>query len=306
MHVKALRIEGYKHFGKPFEVEFAKGLNVLVGENGAGKTTIIDAMRLLFVEDEYGRGGVSDADFHLLFEKGAKRSPGITISATFEGLTPEESVAFLPWGLPDGNAKLSLEVENKETNRGNFKRTMWAGVARASMFERELVDRINCIYLPPMRDAEAKLRQGKGSRLARLLKNLNQDLIDNDQPPLVAEVQEFNASLALAKGKAISQANELIRSALIKAIGTVFGQNTFIQFGESNFGRIVEGLRLVFFPSSHGTPDQSLFRNLEENSLGYNNLLYVATVMAELAGLTDSDPAAAAPSSPPPVCRGSV
>jgi len=138
MFLKTLTIEGYKHFGKKFSVEFSRGLNVLVGENGAGKSAIIDGIRLLLLEDEYGRGGVTDADFHRPFTKDATRSSGITISGLFGGLTKEETVAFLPWVVGNDQATLNLEVENKETSRGWFKRTLWGGESRASMFEREL------------------------------------------------------------------------------------------------------------------------------------------------------------------------
>jgi predicted ATP-dependent endonuclease of OLD family len=281
MFLKTLTVEGYKCFGKKFQVHLSKGLNVLVGENGSGKTAIIDAIRLLLLEDEYGRGGVKDTDFHLPFTKGATRSTGITITALFDGLAKEESVAFLPWVVDYSQATLNLEVENKETTRG-FRPVRWGGVSRASMFEHELFDRINCIYLPPMRDAEAKLREGKGSRLARLLKNLNQRLVEAGTPPLVEEVKQFNKALASDQSKSIHQANTLIRTALSEAVGKVFGQDTLIQFGESNFNRIAENLRLVFFPRFNEGTDGELFRSLEENSLGYNNLLYLATVLAEL------------------------
>lgn len=39
MYLKQLEIEGFKSFGRRFTVEFHAGLNVLVGENGAGKTS---------------------------------------------------------------------------------------------------------------------------------------------------------------------------------------------------------------------------------------------------------------------------
>jgi len=282
MFLKTLTIEGYKHFGKQFQVALAKGLNVLVGENGSGKSAIIDAIRLLLLEDEYGRGGITEADFHRPFSKDATRSSGIKVSALFGGLAKEEMVAFHPWVVGNEQATLNLEVENKETSRGWFKRTLWGGESRASMFERELFDRINCIYLPPMRDAEAKLQEGRGSRLARLLKNLNQKFVEAGKPPLVEEVRNFNEALAADKSKSIETANSFIRKALNDAIGKVFGQDTLIQFSETSFNRIVENLRLVFFPHFRDKPERDLFRSLEENSLGYNNLLYLATVLAEL------------------------
>ncbi|MCS5503510.1 AAA family ATPase [Lysinibacillus sp. A4] len=43
MYISKLNISGYKNAKVNSEIEFRKGLNILVGENGAGKTTIINA-----------------------------------------------------------------------------------------------------------------------------------------------------------------------------------------------------------------------------------------------------------------------
>ena len=288
VHVKALTIEGYCHYGAPFTVPLQKGLNVLLGENGCGKTTVIDALRELLAEDEYGRSSLTPSDFHRPFAKDAKPAATIAIQATFGGLTDAETVIFLPWLVNKTDALLTLRVENKLTKRGRYKRDTWGGTSKASAFEPELYDRLNCIYLPPMRDAEAKLREGRGSRLARLLKNLNPQVVG--QPaPLEQEVKEFNEQLARDKDKVIAMANERIRSALLKAIGNVFGQDTTIRFSENNFNSIVESLRLFFFPRLIGDGTHDHYRDLEENSLGYNNLLYLATVLAELSVTTKDE-----------------
>lgn len=288
MHIKALTIEGYRHFGTPFTVPLRKGLSVLLGENGCGKTTVIDALRELLAEDEYGRSALSPTDFHRPFEKDAKPVASISIQAVFSGLSEPESIEFLPWVTTKNEALLTLRVENKLSKRGRYKRDTWGGASKASIFEPELFDRLNCIYLPPMRDAEAKLREGKGSRLARLLKNLNPP-VDGQPAPLELEVKKFNQELAQNKDKAVAAANEKIRSALLKAIGKVFGQDTTIRFSESNFNSIVESLRLFFFPCQLADGTHDHFRDLEENSLGYNNLLYLATVLAELSATSKED-----------------
>jgi ABC-type arginine transport system ATPase subunit len=185
-----------------------------------------------------------------------------------------------------------LEVENKEDRDGRFKRVVWGGTSRASAFDKELFDVIDCVYLPPLRDAEAKLRAGKGSRLARLLRNLNEERLNaykrqGTAHPLVEMVRHFNTVLAGDATQPIAQANALVRNRLQEAVGAVFGQDTRMQFSEVTFNRIVESLQLLFFPDLAHTPLPEMFRSLHENSLGYNNLLYLATVLAEL---TDDRP----------------
>lgn len=61
-----------------------------------------------------------------------------------------------------------------------------------------------------------------------------------------------------------------------------------LQFSETTFNKIVENIRMVFFPQS-GETDIKKFRDLATNSLGYNNLLYIATVFSELELIKDAD-----------------
>jgi len=292
MYLNELHIEGYKGFRNPFSVFLQKGLNVIVGENASGKTAIIDAIRLLLREDEFGHTPVTESDFHRPFDSSQESAQAFRIRVGFADLSDEEHVAFLPWSDMDGNASLTLLVDNKQNPRGRYKRTHWGGVSRASMFEWELFDAINCVYLPPLRDAEARLSEGKSSRLARLLKNLQRQAIQEAKQrgellPLEEQVYEFNTQLSSDEDGAIAQANNLIRMRLLESLGSVFGQDTRIQFSEVSFSRIVESLRLLFFPNIGGASSPTDFRVLDENSLGYNNLLYLATVLAELTETHD-------------------
>lgn len=292
MYLKQLEIEGYKNFRNKFSVNISSALNVIVGENGSGKSAIIDAIRLLLLEDEFGRSPISEADFNRPFNEPNEQAKSFRVRGTFDGLSQEQSVAFISWH-DQGHTVLTLLVDNKENRYGKLKRVLWGGVSRSSIFEKELFETINCIYLPPLRDAESKLQEGKGSRLARLLKNLNRKELNEAKQkgtvhPLEEKVKEFNEQLAIDQNQSIDKANKLIRSRLIEAIGAVFGQDTNIRFSEPSFNRIVENLRLLFFPRVNTTISRDAFRSLEENSLGYNNLLYLATVLAELADVSST------------------
>jgi putative ATP-dependent endonuclease of the OLD family len=292
MYISRLQIKGYKAFENEFSIKLNKGLTVLVGENGSGKSAVIDALRLLLSEDEYGRSGVSHSDFfravHL--PASAKGADKITLRCDFDGLTEQESIAFLPWldALHPENATLNLVIENKENDRGHFKKNFWGGESSTALFEWDLLDAVNCIYLPALRDAEEKLGASRGSRLARVLKNLKTEPIAGSPHTLEKRAREFNDKLL--NEETIRKANASIRQYLRASVGSVLGQDALIQFSETSFDRIVERLRLLFHP----TPPQpgqerprDLFRDLKENSLGYNNLLYLATVLAELEGLSE-------------------
>jgi putative ATP-dependent endonuclease of OLD family len=291
MYLSNLKVTGFRCFDEAFDISFGDGLNVIVGENGAGKTAIISAIRQLFQDSESGRYSISSDDFFCAFQSGAVAAPDFVIKADFEGLKLKEKVALLPWTGGTNTATLNLQAENKE-KRGRYKRTMWGGTAKGSQFDPELVELIQCIYLPPLRDAESKLTNGRQSRLSKLLKAINRNELkecrkNEEAHPLEEKFKSFNETLATDDQLSIKKANTLISEHLGKAIGHHFGQSTRIQFAESDFTKIVESLTLLFFPDM-SEQDQGLFRSLSQNSLGYNNLLYIASILAELT-LNDSD-----------------
>lgn len=290
MYLSTIKIKGYKVFNEEFTATFNPGLNILVGENGSGKSTVVDAIRLVLLEDEYGRTGTDASDFHRPVSQPSKTKgvSKIQIRSEFSALNDSEQVAYLPW-LNINNpteAFLNLAIENKEDARGRFKRKIWGNESESGLFEWELLNRIACIYLPPLRDAEDKLKAYKGSRLARLLKNLKKAENPDELHPLEKKFAAFNKDLL--RDDLIKSANKSIQENVIHSVGQIFGQDASIQFSEINFDRIVERLKLLFYPS---LPDDGaaqkldMFRELDENSLGYNNVLYLATILAELEGL---------------------
>ena len=290
MYLSELKIKGYKVFNNQFTVKLNEGLTVLIGENGCGKTAIIDSIRLLLNEDEFGRIGISESDFHRPINKSAREggSDSIEVKGTFQAMKEPEQIAYLPWLDASDNTKayLSKKIDNKINNRGKFNHTTWGGESVVGIFEWELVNAISCIYLPPLRDAESKLEAYRGSRLSRLFRK---DKPKKGDPKHKIEEDFENFNKELLKDPTILSVSTAIKKYLKESLGTVLGQDALIQFSEVNFDRIVERLRLLFYPKITGATNPELFRDISENSLGYNNILYLATVLAELDGLKDED-----------------
>ena len=289
MYLSDIKIEGFRLFKEKRILHLRKGLNVLVGENGCGKSTVIDAIRLLLNEDEYARNGILEEDFYSSVDK-KEWVDNISIKGRFSDLSEDKKVEYITWLDKDYNAVLNIDIAKKQDLRHNYKRAVWGGEASNSVFEWEILNDIQCVYLPALRDAEKKLKASRGSRLARLLINLSQKTLEEKRKAgelmdIEQDVNNFNAELA--KKPDIAKANELINESLEKALGTVFAQTTKIQFGDVTFERIVEALRIVFFPGKLPA-EESVYRNLFENSLGYNNLIYLATILAEFEGLKEN------------------
>jgi len=83
--------EGELDFDKPnLNLDFTKGLNVIIGENDSGKTAIIDAIKLVLKTHSYDYIRVEEKDFY-------GSSDRFRIELTFEDLTADEAKNFIEW-----------------------------------------------------------------------------------------------------------------------------------------------------------------------------------------------------------------
>ena len=73
---------GSKESGTDLQLEFASGLNVLVGENDAGKTSVIDAIRHALLTTSYEFLRIQEHDFHI---EGDTRAKKLWLEAEFRG-----------------------------------------------------------------------------------------------------------------------------------------------------------------------------------------------------------------------------
>jgi putative ATP-dependent endonuclease of OLD family len=101
---------------------------------------------------------------------------------------------------------------------------------------------------------------------------------------------DFNKSVIENREKKfneIEKARQDINTAMQESMGSVFGQSINLQFSENSFSSILQSIKMVFFPTV-GELDDEKFRDVAINSLGYNNLLYIATVFAELETINNN------------------
>ncbi|WP_305809845.1 AAA family ATPase [Photobacterium kishitanii] len=94
MYLNKLNVKGFRCFEENFEIIFSSGLNVIVGENGAGKTAIISAIRQLFQDSESGKYSINNDDFFCAFTSNAVATSSFSICAHFSDLDTKEKLHF--------------------------------------------------------------------------------------------------------------------------------------------------------------------------------------------------------------------
>lgn len=93
MHISKLTLFNYRNF-KNTSLIFQRGVNTIIGENGAGKSNILRAIRLL-LDDNMVRAAyrLEESDFSRALDDW--RGHWIIISMEFEDLSPDEAVQAL-------------------------------------------------------------------------------------------------------------------------------------------------------------------------------------------------------------------
>lgn len=181
MYLSNLKIENFRAFGSEaagtsLDLTLSQGLNLLVGENDAGKTAVVDAIRHLLWTTSQDFHRLTEDDFHV---EGDERAQDMKITARFEGLSLLQRAAFLEYLTIAEGAEPSLSIsllarrqDGAVGHKGRASVFFRAGAdAKGPPIEGALREFLRCTYLKPLRDAEGELTAGKSSRLSQILKS---------------------------------------------------------------------------------------------------------------------------------------
>lgn len=152
-------------------VPFKEGVNVLVGENDSGKTTIIDAIRYALRTQSGEFIQFDEKDFHQ--DHNGKRASEFKIECLFDGLSPQDCGLFWEWIELSETApkryilRVRLYVKYQDNSiKPTFSVGSYASSETMDATAREL---LKIVYLKPLRDALSDMTHGYKSRLAQIL-----------------------------------------------------------------------------------------------------------------------------------------
>ncbi|WP_343706386.1 AAA family ATPase [Flavobacterium sp.] len=271
MYLGKIHIENFRRY-KTVDVEFQQGLNLLVGENDSGKSTIIDAIKLVTGTHSNDWNRLTKEDFHT---DGTSRATELKIVCTFYDLSPEEASAFLEWlSISGGKYYLKLTLIGRRKEKSNSLSDVYYDVKagedeESGMISGEAKNKLKVTYLKALRDAEYELASRRGSRLSQILgaHEIFQENEDKEHP-LVETMDKANVEVKdyfeNGEGKEIADTINVDYlqefSLLNNPLSSKFG------IAPNDLGRILEKLELLGFSIKNGS-------NL---GLGSNNLLFIA------------------------------
>ncbi|WP_230965091.1 ATP-dependent nuclease [Vibrio cholerae] len=281
MYLSELKAQHFRQF-EDFSMAFNKGLNLLVGENNAGKSSVIDAIRLVLdttsaewvnLKSTDFLNGKNELQIQLKFEDLSLRESGLFLEyLTNEEVTPgvDKSVLFIT---------LSAKLAPSPFKKSQFIKTeIRSGINNdGPIIERDVREYLAATYLKPLRDAEAELSAGRSSRLSQILGSNASLAGDTSATQRIIELLtgaskeiQSDAAIQTAQGNIATLLNSLtFRATVFTPVLSLLGSKDYADMSESEksfaLKSILEKLTLELDASGikHG--------------LGYSSLLFMAT-----------------------------
>jgi len=294
MYISMITIENFRCFGEGkncFELYPKRGLTALVGENEAGKTAVIDALRLVLgttdqewlrlVDSDFRKKGDSTCEIRIVLkfeELNAQDKRAFVEYLTYDVESGYKPILYINWTAKDtgeilkGRPYRRVEVHSGKDGNG-------------PAITQEARELLQVTYLRPLRDAEQVLSGGRGSRLARILQHAGnikngEDYYDPKSP---LEKQQLS----------VIGISNLVNDLLGKQTGVV---DTNDEINENLKSLLLQGEKLKSNIKVCGTTSSEYVRLREmlekldvsldvegKPGLGSNNILFIACELLLLA-----------------------
>lgn len=291
MYLEKFTIKNFRGI-EDTSLDFNKGLNVLIGENNAGKTAIIDALRVCL---SYGNQRreiyVSQSDFHHDRNTISDCADNIEFHLHFHIDIPEEAGWFIDLlsVQEDGTQDLQLHFKFYLDENERVKYKVWGGTNEGQAIAPEVLFLIYHVHLDALRDAEQYLRPIRGNPLGQLYSNIQ---IDHDHETDQEKKRELAKKVRSAVDNDtewighVAKGKEKINEHLKETCFTTKQQQVDISFLPFDFNKLVDNLKIQMPLYSNdlidGDPTKQKYFELYQNGLGYNNLIYTATILGDL------------------------
>lgn len=298
MYLKTFSIRNFRGI-EAIDLQFNKGLNILIGENNAGKSTIIDALRLCFSYGEQRRDiYITDSDFHVPKSQISDVIYDIEFHLYFE-IEDNNEVAWFNDLLSvheDGTRNLQMHFRYYKDENERIRLSVWGGTNEGQSISQEVFYLIHHVYLDALRNVTYHLRPRNGSKLGQLYTNIktNPDHeFDLETKKRLARKVSNSISDDAEWSKHIEKGKSKINSHLAETSFADKQQKIDISFLSFDFRKLVDNLKIQIpiYDDSLIDEDSSIqkYLELEQNGLGYNNLIYTATVLGDLKQIKEKD-----------------
>lgn len=286
MYLKELKIRNFRSI-KDITLNFSRGINILIGENNAGKTTIIDVLRICLGYRDQDGLRVNKNDFHI--SQHDETLKPIEFDLSFEKDKDEEIGYFIEMYDAE-NDSLDLHFRFSIKQYDKYERIhseVWGGKNEGANIPSEVFHSFIQVYLGALRDAERYLRPGRYNQLGDLIIGLDEENI-SEEYTREEMVGEFSDNIEDSKfSDYIKEVNKQYIAKHLKKM--TFEEDTSLNIIpiDQDFEEISKNLKIKIPLTKDETNEKYL--ELYQNGLGQNNLIYISILLSRLDDLSESD-----------------
>ncbi|WP_432854875.1 AAA family ATPase [Amycolatopsis sp. CA-161197] len=289
LHISRIEIRNFRNFRHLVLADFPSHA-VIVGENGVGKSNLLEAIRLVIDPSlPDSRRMLRDEDIWEGHPKGLAGGAQVTIKLELQGYDADDdaksvlsgaAVDYSPYTArltyrfaPRADATMSnsaLRSTGRPLTAQDYEFVVFAGDNEASdvrRIRREVALRV----LPALRDAEGDLRSWRRSPLRDLLERLplDQANLEATATAIATAVNQLTQDKNVAK----------LENHLVDRLGAMFGPRLAVQptlgFASSKPDELIRAVRLYF--------DAARRRSISDVSLGSANVIYLGLLLEVLS-----------------------
>lgn len=319
LYISRLKIENFRCF-QDVEIEFSEGLNVIIGENNCGKTTIIKALQCFFKGSNVsGALGIDDFNKDIII---GEKPPEITLVLTIKSskhekaqdkavvaswltkLVPQwEATLTYKFFLPEADQKRYAEDIRRIQDDDNQNSKKWTvlekylkkytsriygGVYESkNRAEQEYLDKFHCEVLDALRDVESKMFTGRNALLKQVLNFfIDSDLADKGEDERERLQAQRNQTFDSTSSSLVANMIErvIVRKIfeLAEQTGAAVGGRPILG-GQLDESDVLSVLKLMI------KKETGIEVPVVNNGMGYNNLIYISLLLSKFKMLVSAE-----------------
>lgn len=286
MYLSKIKLWNFRKYGSEgdldlelpdLNLDFQKGLNLIIGENDAGKSAIIDAIKVVLKTSSNDWTSISDDEFYHL-------SNDIRIELVITDLSDEEARHFTEYlSIRSKGVEFVKELNLKFTASRRVGKIRSSDVRAGSDIEGRVIpaearEYLRATYLRPLRDAKSELIPKRNSRLSQIFNE--HDAFKNKEEHILLEIyKEFNSSIEnYFEGKdkdgvelESDQNGKQLKKSIDQTVKQFFDQSstTSLTTTTAQLKKVLESLELAL-------------NSIENPGLGSLNRLFMASELIHL------------------------
>lgn len=241
MYLKKFIIKNFRIFDEAgIELIFNKGINAIIGENNSGKSSIIDALRIVFSTVTYKKDiFFLKADFHVS-EDGT-----VANYAQFDVYLEDVPLRMIEIWNPQsdsgmgGDFHIRFEKYISPSGAEKVRSVYWGFGTEGNPLSSDTFEAIDMVFLGALRDSENEMRPSRNSKLAQLLRNLVSG--EDVREELVQILIDANNSLL--RKEQLKKTRNTINQNLARIEQEFLNQQIDIGLVEPRFDSIASSLR---------------------------------------------------------------